>query len=236
MLLVSLGDIVTTGAADSAAQLGRGIRKLRKKKGWTQDRLAEKSNINRASLNALELGKSNPSFILVENIARSLGITVSGVFAEGRISLKVSDEVLRNALAHNVKERRVQLGLTRKELGERVNLLPQYLSTTENARRLPNLPNVIKIAQSLEIKPSRLFEVHDEGFEKWSHFIDPEDVCERIKQVRISMGLSLTAISKRSGIEVHHLTKIEGKKLTPNITTVQAFCAGVRLHLGEILD
>ena len=50
------------------------IRTARKKAGLTQEKLAEKIGVNRATLSKYESGQIEPSFSQVENIAKALGV------------------------------------------------------------------------------------------------------------------------------------------------------------------
>ena len=234
-----LGYIAMAGAAGSAAQLGRGIRKLRKQKGWTQDRLAEKANINRASLNALELGKSNPSFILVESIASVLKTTVTGLMAAGRVSLKSSDEELKKIFAQNVKERRLLLGYSRKELAEPVGLIAQYISTTENARRLPTLKNAIRLAKALGVPVSSLIVPGGTTLDtvrRPDRYNEISDIQERMRSIRLERALTLDALSRMSGIGQHHIAQIELGSVNPTLPTIIVFCSSLGISYSSVLD
>jgi putative transcriptional regulator len=58
------------------------LRVLRAEKGWSQAELAERVNIARQSLNAIETGKADPSLPLGMRIARAFGLSVEQVFSE----------------------------------------------------------------------------------------------------------------------------------------------------------
>jgi len=58
------------------------LRVLRAEKGWSQAELAERLNIARQSVNAIENGKADPSLPLGMRIARLFGLTVEGVFED----------------------------------------------------------------------------------------------------------------------------------------------------------
>ena len=55
------------------ADLGDQIREARQGKAWSQDVLADKVGVSRASINAYENGKGNPEFRVVAEIAAALG-------------------------------------------------------------------------------------------------------------------------------------------------------------------
>ena len=56
------------------------LRVLRAERGWSQAELAERVNIARQSINAIETGKADPSLPLGMRIARAFGLPVEQVF------------------------------------------------------------------------------------------------------------------------------------------------------------
>ncbi len=68
-------------AADLLVRLGARIRKLRKKRGWTQVEMAEKVGIDRSFLADVERGKRNVSILNVELMAKGLKVSLSQLFS-----------------------------------------------------------------------------------------------------------------------------------------------------------
>lgn len=58
------------------------LRVLRAEKGWSQADLAERLNIARQSVNAIENGKADPSLPLGMRIARLFGLPVEAIFSD----------------------------------------------------------------------------------------------------------------------------------------------------------
>ena len=56
------------------------IRVLRAERGWSQAELAERVEVSRNSINAVENGKFDPSLPLAFRIAHAFGLTVEEVF------------------------------------------------------------------------------------------------------------------------------------------------------------
>ncbi len=56
------------------------IRILRTEKGWTQTDLAEKLNVSRQTVHAIETGKYDPSLPLAFKIARIFGSRIETIF------------------------------------------------------------------------------------------------------------------------------------------------------------
>jgi putative transcriptional regulator len=59
------------------------IKVLRAERDWSQAELADRINIARQSLNAIENGKADPSLPLGMRIAKVFGVRVEDVFSEG---------------------------------------------------------------------------------------------------------------------------------------------------------
>lgn len=222
--------------AETSRQVGRGICKLRKQKLWSQDMLAKKAGVNRATISLIENGKTNTSLVLLEKLANNLETSVVGLISLGKISRRNSDQSINVIFSTNVRRRRGELALTRKELGERVGFLPQYLSTTENAKRLPTLKNVLKLAAALEVNPSSLFSLEGGDAVPRGVFESTDDVCKRISERRYHKKMSIADVSRQTEIGQSHLSNIEALKVTPSVQTLIAFCNGLGLGLSELLD
>ncbi len=58
------------------AELGKRIRSLRKRKGWTQIEMAAYLGINRGHLSDLEMGKREAGILMLQVIAKGLDTTM----------------------------------------------------------------------------------------------------------------------------------------------------------------
>ena len=58
------------------------LRLLRAERGWSQADLAERLEVSRQSVNAIEVGKYDPSLPLAFKIARIFGLAIEEVFLE----------------------------------------------------------------------------------------------------------------------------------------------------------
>ncbi len=59
------------------------IRILRAEKGWSQQELADKLDVSRQSVNAIETGKYDPSLPLAFALARLFGRNIEDLFDDG---------------------------------------------------------------------------------------------------------------------------------------------------------
>lgn len=56
------------------------IRELRGDRGWSQADLAERLDVSRQTVNAIETGKYDPSLPLAFKIARLFGLSIESIF------------------------------------------------------------------------------------------------------------------------------------------------------------
>jgi len=60
------------------------VRELRGERGWSQGDLAEKLDVSRQTVNAIETGKYDPSLPLAFRIARLFRMTIESIFQPGK--------------------------------------------------------------------------------------------------------------------------------------------------------
>jgi putative transcriptional regulator len=58
------------------------LRVMRAEKGWSQADLADRLEVSRQSVNAIETGKYDPSLPLAFRIAKLFGKTIEEIFSE----------------------------------------------------------------------------------------------------------------------------------------------------------
>ena len=70
---------MSSGTHALLAKLGKRIRTLRKRKGWTQTDMAVYLGLNRGHISDLERGKREVGLITLQVIARGFGITMANL-------------------------------------------------------------------------------------------------------------------------------------------------------------
>lgn len=63
-------------------RFGKQIKELRKSIGMTQEEFAEKVGVSKDYIGLIERGLRNPSFYVIEKLAKSLGVRVEDLFKE----------------------------------------------------------------------------------------------------------------------------------------------------------
>ena len=65
-----------------AVRFGEMVRRTRLARGLSQERLAELSGLHRNYIGAVERAERTPSIVQADRLARALGTTLAGLFAE----------------------------------------------------------------------------------------------------------------------------------------------------------
>ena len=69
-----------TEEQDILSDFGNRLRKLRIEKGFSQEKFADLTQLDRTYVSGLERGKRNPSYLILLKIAKSLNISVKDLF------------------------------------------------------------------------------------------------------------------------------------------------------------
>lgn len=60
-------------------QFGNNVKKLRKAKGWSQEKLAKKAGVHRTYIGSIERSERNVSLMNVERIAKALNVSAKNL-------------------------------------------------------------------------------------------------------------------------------------------------------------
>ena len=66
---------------DIRKRLGSNLKRLRAKHGWSQEQFAFEASVHRTYISDLERGARNPSLLLLEKLAKPLGVSASELLA-----------------------------------------------------------------------------------------------------------------------------------------------------------
>lgn len=67
--------------ASFSAKFGYRVRQLRLKRGFSQEKLAEKASLDRTFVSMIERGKRRPTLDTAKRIAEGLGVSLSSLIA-----------------------------------------------------------------------------------------------------------------------------------------------------------
>jgi transcriptional regulator with XRE-family HTH domain len=61
--------------------LAANVRRLRKERGWSQTDLAAETRVEQAAISLIENARANPTLLMLESIAKALGVAFLELFA-----------------------------------------------------------------------------------------------------------------------------------------------------------
>jgi len=92
----------TADDVDFLPVVGANLRRLRTRRGLSLERLARRSDVSRAMLSQVELGRSAPTINVLWKIARALGVTFSALLTT---NLDTAPVVMREGVAKRLTSR-----------------------------------------------------------------------------------------------------------------------------------
>ena len=69
---------------DIRKQVGINLRRLRRDKEWSQEDLAFESGLHRTYVSGIERGVRNPTLLILEKLAKTLGVAPAELVAQSR--------------------------------------------------------------------------------------------------------------------------------------------------------
>ena len=69
---------------DIRMQVGLNVQRLRREKGWSQEDLAFESGLHRTYVSGIERGVRNPTLLILDKLAKTLGVAPAEVLARPR--------------------------------------------------------------------------------------------------------------------------------------------------------
>lgn len=137
------------------------LKVLRKKKGLTQQEVADLVHVDRVRITNWENGKREPNFENLSMLACIFDVSIDFLLSEyleisKEAYLKLKEEK-KNLFSVRLKELRLKKGLTQTELGEKVGVKQSTFTNWENGKREPSFENLVKLADLLEVSLDWLF-------------------------------------------------------------------------------
>jgi transcriptional regulator with XRE-family HTH domain len=67
---------------DIRKQVGLNVRRLREKRGWSQEEFAFQSGLHRTYISGIERGARNPTVLVLKEMADALGVSPKDLLAD----------------------------------------------------------------------------------------------------------------------------------------------------------
>lgn len=147
---------------DEAVALGLSerLKKIRKRKGFSQDGLAAKASVSRANITALEQKRhANVRLTTLVQLANELEVDVVDLLLdrEEKKQLPEKPEPLERVVA-NVKALRATKGLSQEALSEKAGRFRTYVGRLENRVANPLLVDLQDLAAALDTTITHLLQ------------------------------------------------------------------------------
>lgn len=140
-----------------------------------------------------------------------MGIPALGIFGVEQ-SAKLPSEIIENpqTIGEHLRNRRLQLKITQKSLGQRLGVSKDCMTWWENGRSHPHIRYYPKLIEFLGYNPFP---------------IDDKSIGGQIKKYRIENGLSFRKLSKYTGFDQGTLSRWEDNMTIPNLDSAMKLVA-----------
>jgi transcriptional regulator with XRE-family HTH domain len=122
--------------------VGKRLRQFRTSKGITLSVLSKKSGVSLAHLSEIERGRSAASLKTLEKLSVALGVSVSHF---------IRSEEEESSLGNKLRRLREKVGLTQKELAQRIGISHGLVGQIETGRTQPSIATLNSLAQALGV-------------------------------------------------------------------------------------
>lgn len=196
--------------------LGRRVRERRAELGMSGQQLADRVGVTRQTISYVELGqlKLTSSDVTLHKFAEALGLPVGELLAvRSRRAIKQVQTDM-STLGGYFAARRLELGLTQREVAERAGHTPSYVSIIEKGYRVP-LSTAVKIAEVLEcqipmeLEPAPGFAASLTRPMIRSHKVRSTAFGRFITERRLAQGLSQAELAEKAGLSQGGINGIE---------------------------
>lgn len=137
------------------------LKVLRKKKGLTQQQIADEIGVNRGSYSNWEKGKREPNFEKLSMLACIFDVSIDFLLSEyleisKETYLKLKEEK-KNLFSVRLKELRLRHGFNQEELAKQIGIKQNSYSDWEHGKCKPNYEKLEKIADFFGVSLDWLF-------------------------------------------------------------------------------
>jgi putative transcriptional regulator len=150
------------------------LKRIRNELGWSQQRLADESGVNKATINQVEQGKRSPSIPTLESLARAMSVEVGDFFPKVQAPLWSEDEI--RAAWHSGRTIR-WADLLKSVGGMAQDLEGRYDAAGENFAQLSTLCWIT----------TRLYQMEDPRARAAPEYIEALDEAEGVLRLGLEM-------------------------------------------------
>lgn len=185
---------------------GLELRRYRKNKGYTLMELAQKVGVSASYLSEIEQGKKKPSMKTIKRICDALDIAPGSLMP----AECTQDESAEIFLGEKLRMSRARKEWNLTETSEKAGISPAYLSQIERGQVNPSI-DVLK----------RLAEVLDVSLPVVMNRTNPQELGERLKRMRVSLGMTRKDLAGKAGVSASLVAQIEQGKSGASLDTIE---------------
>lgn len=130
-------------------QLAANLAALRIAGNWSTRALAEEAQVDRRTIQHLEMGLGNVSLKTVDRLARALGVQTGSLFNVSPAHRNDAGPLVEAVLARNLVQARATLRLTQESLGVQAGVSMYMIAHIERGARNPTLQTLDRLATAL---------------------------------------------------------------------------------------
>lgn len=191
--------------------LGEKIAEQRKRKGTTQQELADALNISRSTLAGYEAENKKPSYKVLVRIAEYFGVTVDYL-----LELDVGGNVM---LGKRIAELRKACDMSQKELGEKLGLSASAIGMYEQGRREPGNAMLIAMENLFGVTVDYLLGVTD-STENAPESSVARKFGNRLRDLRVSEGITQLQMAVILDTSKSNISKYEAGTVEPGMEKI----------------
>lgn len=198
------------GAEEGNTMIGGKIAELRKEQGLNQKELAKKIGVSRSALSLYEIDRREPDLETVKKIASLFGVTTDYLLG--------AEEGGNTMLGKRINELRRASGMTQEELGKKLGVIKQTVSSWENDSSEPNHAATIALAKLFGVTTDYLLGAEGDtmGTEETINEIT-QRVGRNIRSIREQAGLSQDEFAEGFSVKQPTVANWETGKRQPDL-------------------
>lgn len=130
-------------------------------------------------------------------------------------------------IGERLKKLREERGISLEELADRLDIAPDCMAEVEKGTRRLSMATLTEVAG--------IFDVDISYFTEENGNKDKNTVGARLRRLREQKGITLSELSRRSGVSLAHISEIERSRSTASLKTLEKLAAVLEVSPSSLL-
>lgn len=130
-------------------------------------------------------------------------------------------------IGERLKKLREERGISLEELADRLDIAPDCMAEVEKGTRRLSMATLTEVAS--------IFDVDISYFTEENGNKDKNTVGARLRRLREQKGITLSELSRRSGVSLAHISEIERSRSTASLKTLEKLAAVLEVSPSSLL-